>query len=79
MVFLSRFDDEVPGPATAAECLKSGRTKVAEVVGLWLLAAGVVCIGVRYGREPPVPIDEVLPPLPADLPRVVEGKSRSRR
>ncbi len=79
MVFLSRFDDDVPGPATAAECLKSGRTKVAEVLGLWLLAVGAVYVGVRYGREPPVPIGEALPPLPKELPRAVEGRSRSGR
>lgn len=77
MVFLGTFDDEVPGPATAAECLRSGRTKVAEVLGLWLLAGLVVFIGRRYGREPPTPIDQALPPLPSDLPKVVEGRSRA--
>ncbi len=79
MVFAGEFDEDVPGRSTEAECLKAARTKVAEVVALWALALTAVVVGMRYGREPPAPIDRELPALPTELRRILTGRSRERR
>lgn len=73
MVFAREFDADVPGASTQAECLKYGRTRVAEVVGLLAAAAGLVILGHRYGKEPPRPIRTELPDLPKGE-RGVEGR-----
>lgn len=73
MVFAGEFDADVPGASTQAVCLKYGRTRVAEVVGLLAAAAGLVILGHRYGKEPPRPIRTELPDLPKGQ-RGVEGR-----
>lgn len=76
IVFAGRYDPSLPGAATQAECLRFARTRVAEVGGLVVLAAGLVFVGRRYGKEPPRPIRTELPDLPKGE-RSVEGR-RSR-
>lgn len=73
MVFAGQYDADVPGPATQSECLKFGRTRVIEVVGMWAMAGTFVFIGRRYGKEPPRPIRTELPDLPKGE-RAVEGR-----
>ncbi len=75
MVFLGRFDPSVPGPSTQQECLRYGRTRVAEVFGLIIIAGTMVWVGFRYGKEPPRPIRTELPDLPRGE-RSVEGRRR---
>jgi hypothetical protein len=75
MVFAGRFDPSVPGAATQAECVKYGRTRVAEVVGIALFAGVLAYVGRRYGKEPPRPIRTELPDLPRGAPGV-EGRTR---
>lgn len=75
MVFAGQFDPSVPGAGTQADCLRYGRTRVAEVLGLGLFAGVMGYVGRRYGKEPPRPIRMELP----DLPRGeagVEGRKR---
>lgn len=76
MVFAGRFDPSVPGAATQAECLKYGRTRVAEVVGFGLVAVSLAWVGRRYGKEPPSPIRTELPDLPRGAPGVDGRKAR---
>ena len=76
MVFAGQFDPSVPGPATEAECIKYGRTRVAEVAGIGLVAVALAYIGRRYGKEPPRPIRTELPDLPKGQPGV-EGRTRN--
>lgn len=76
MVFTGTYDEDVRGPATQADCLRSGRTKVAEVIGLFLIGGGMVYGGFRFGKEPPRPLRSELPELPGGE-REVRGKSRS--
>ena len=64
MVFAGRFDPDLPGAATQGDCLRYGRTRVAEVLGLGLVAAVTAYVGRRYGKEPPRPIRTELPDLP---------------
>jgi hypothetical protein len=64
MVFANRFDASLPGASTQAECLRFGRTRVAEVFGLAVFAGILGYIGRRYGKEPPRPIRTELPELP---------------
>lgn len=73
MVFAGQFDADVPGASTQAECLKLGRTRVAEVVGLLAFAGFLVFLGRRYGKEPPRPIRTELSDLPKGE-RWVEGR-----
>jgi hypothetical protein len=75
MVFAGRFDDSVPGAATRADCLKSGRTRVAELLGLAAMTGSLVYVGTRYGKEPPRPIRSELPDLPSGRPSV-DGRPR---
>lgn len=77
MVFAGRFDADVPGPSTQADCLRFGRTRVAEVFGLFALAGATSYVGVKYGKEPPRPIRTELPDLPKSAANV-EGR-RGRR
>lgn len=63
MVFAGQFDD-VRGAATQNDCLKVGRTRVLELVGLAMIAGSMVYVGVRWGKEPPAPIRSELPDLP---------------
>lgn len=73
MVFAGEFDSDVPGASTQAECLKFGRTRVAEVIGMFAAAGILVFVGRRYGKEPPRPIRTELPDLPKGE-RGVEGR-----
>lgn len=73
MVFAGRFDADVPGASTQAECLKFGRTRVAEVGGFLAAASVLMYVGRRYGKEPPRPIRSELPDLPKGE-RGVEGR-----
>jgi hypothetical protein len=75
MVFAGRFDPDVPGAATQADCLRYGRTRVAEVLGLGLAAAITTYVGRRYGKEPPRPIRTELPDLPKGTSGI-EGRKR---
>lgn len=74
-VFFGEYDDSVLGPATQGDCLKTSRTRVLEVGGLLGIAAVVVFVGVRYGKQPPSPIDTELPRLPRPE-RSVEGRRK---
>lgn len=76
MVFDGRFDPEVPGAATQADCLRYGRTRVAEVIGLMSMAAVTAYVGRRYGKEPPRPIRTELPDLPKGMAGFDGRKSR---
>lgn len=78
MVFAGEFDPDVPGPSTQAACLRYGRTRVAEILGLAAFAGALVYVGTRYGKEPPRPIRTELPDLPRGAPNV-EGRRRDRR
>lgn len=64
MVFAGQFDPSVPGASTQADCLRYGRTRVAEVFGLAALAGVLAYTGKKYGKEPPRPIRTELPDLP---------------
>ena len=64
MVFAGQFDPDLPGAATQGDCLRYGRTRVAEVLGLALVAGITAYVGRRYGKEPPRPIRTELPDLP---------------
>lgn len=64
MVFAGEYSDDILGPLTQADCLRAGRTQVAEVFGLVLAAAVLVYVGRRFGRPPPRPIRSELPDLP---------------
>ncbi|MDX1449427.1 MAG: hypothetical protein R3246_10255 [Acidimicrobiia bacterium] len=77
MVFAGEFDEDVPGPSTQDECLKYGRTRVAEVLGLFAVAGVLIYVGSRYGKEPPRPIRTELPDLPRGEPGVEGRKSRT--
>ncbi|MEX2654957.1 MAG: hypothetical protein WD532_08015 [Acidimicrobiia bacterium] len=77
MVFAGQFDPEVPGPSTQADCLRYGRTRVAEVLGLFALAGTTVYIGASYGKEPPRPIRSELPDLPKGAASVEGRRGRS--
>ena len=76
MVFAGRFDPGVPGAGTQADCLRYGRTRVAEVFGLLLVAGVTAYVGRRYGKEPPRPIRTELPDLPKGAPGVEGRKAR---
>jgi hypothetical protein len=76
MVFAGRYSDDIRGPATQADCLRSGRTQVAEVFGLLVVVGVLIYIGVRFGREPPRPIRQELPDLPKGE-RGVQGRPGS--
>lgn len=73
MVFAGQFDPSVPGASTQADCLRYGRTRVAEVFGLAVLAGVLAYIGRKYGKEPPRPIRTELPDLPKGN-REIEGR-----
>lgn len=75
-VLLSRFDDRVLGPATAADCVRLARTHILEVVALVGGGIFLAWFGRRHGKEPPRPIDEELPRLPVTPPSV-EGRKRT--
>ena len=75
MVFAGRFDESVPGAATRADCLKYGRTRVAELLGLAAMTGTLIYVGTRFGREPPRPIRSELPDLPSGKPGV-DGRPR---
>jgi hypothetical protein len=77
MVFLGNYDEDVRGPATQNDCLKTGRTRVAEVVGLFGVAIALVYVGHRFGKEPPRPIRSELPDLPKGE-RGFHGRGRHR-
>ena len=77
MVFGGQFDADVPGASTQSECLKYGRTRVAEVVGLLAVAGALVFVGRRYGKEPPRPIRTELPDLPKGEGAVEGRKART--
>lgn len=77
MVFAGQFDPDVPGPSTQADCLRYGRTRVAEVLGLVVLAGVTVYVGANYGKEPPRPIRTELPDLPNRAAGVEGRRSRS--
>lgn len=64
MVFAGEYDASVPGASTQADCLRYGRTRVAEVFGLVALAGVLGYVGKKYGKEPPRPIRTELPDLP---------------
>ncbi|HVR33751.1 MAG TPA: hypothetical protein VMS74_13715 [Acidimicrobiia bacterium] len=78
MVFAGEFDPDVPGPSTQAACLRYGRTRVAEILGLAAFAGALSYVGTRYGKEPPRPLRTELPDLPRGAPSV-EGRRRNRR
>lgn len=63
MVFAGEFVD-VRGAATQSDCLKVGRARVLELIGLAFLSGLMAFVGVRYGKEPPRPIRTELPDLP---------------
>ena len=77
MVFLGEFDADVRGPSTQADCLRVGRTRVAELAGLVALGALFLFVGVKYGKEPPRPIRTELPDLPRGEAGVEGRRSRS--
>lgn len=77
MVFLGEYDPDVRGPATQNDCLRTGRTKVAEQIGLVVLAGVLVVGGRRFGKEPPRPIRAELPELPQGE-RGFHGRGRHR-
>lgn len=77
MVFAGHYSDDIRGPATQADCLRSGRTQVAEVFGLVFVAAILIYVGFRFGKEPPRPIREELPDLPGGE-KEVHGRRGSR-
>lgn len=77
MVFAGQFDSDVPGPSTQADCLRYGRTRVAEVLGLLVLAGVTVFIGAKYGKEPPRPIRTELPDLPKGAVNVEGRRGRT--
>lgn len=74
-VFLGEYDDSILGPNTQNDCVKASRTRVLEVGGLLGIAAVVVFIGAKYGKQPPSPIDSELPRLP-EPNRSVEGRRK---
>jgi hypothetical protein len=77
MVFAGRFDADVPGAATRAECLRYGRTRVGELAGLAIMTFAFIYAGIRYGKEPPRPLSSELPPLPKGKPNVEGRRTRS--
>lgn len=77
MVFAGEYDPSVPGASTQADCLRYGRTRVAEVFGLVALAGVLGYVGKKYGKEPPRPIRTELPDLPKGS-RGVEGRRSNR-
>ena len=77
MVFAGEFDPDVPGAGTQADCLRYGRTRVAEVLGLGLVAGVTFYVGRRYGKEPPRPIRTELPDLPRGEAGVEGRKPRA--
>jgi hypothetical protein len=78
MVFAGRFDPDVRGPSTQADCLRYGRARVAELGGLVSITGLLWFVGTKYGKEPPRPIRTELPDLPGGE-AIVEGRrSRSR-
>lgn len=76
VVFLGRYDPDVPGPNTAADCTRAARTRLLEAGVLIGLAVALALARNRYGRRPPTPIDVALRPLPRPS-RSVSGR-RSR-
>lgn len=64
IVFFGRFDPDVPGVNTAADCTRAARTRLLEVAGLWALAGVATWLGLTHAKKPPVPIGQVLRPLP---------------
>ena len=77
MVFAGEFVD-VRGAATQNDCLKVGRTRVLELLGLAAISGLMVFVGFRYGKEPPRPIRTELPDLPKGKAGVEGRKSRTR-
>ncbi|MEX1005765.1 MAG: hypothetical protein WD990_02445 [Acidimicrobiia bacterium] len=77
MVFAGEFDPDIPGAATQADCLRYGRTRVVEVLGLGLITAITAYVGRRYGTEPPRPIRSELPDLPRGAGGVEGRKPRT--
>lgn len=75
VLLLDRYHEEVLGPATGSDCDRASRTRMLEVLGVVGLGLTLVGVGVRYGADPPTPIDEALPRLPKG-DRVVEGRRR---
>ncbi len=79
MVFAGEYSDDILGPATQEDCLRAGRTHVAEVFGLVMVMAVLVYVGMRFGRPPPRPIRSELPDLPSGERSVFGRRQRQDR
>jgi hypothetical protein len=76
VIFFEQYDEDVRGPATAADCTRLARTRVVEAVGIGIIGVLIGYLGYRFGAEPVRPIDSELPRLPKGLDRTVHGRHR---
>jgi hypothetical protein len=79
VIFLEEYNEDVLGPATAADCTRLARTRLLEAVGIAVIGVLVGYLGYRFGAEPVRPIDSELPRLPDGLDRTVHGRHRRTR
>jgi hypothetical protein len=76
VIFFEQYDEDVRGPATAADCTRLARTRVVEAGGIGVMGVLIGYVGYRFGAEPVRPIDSELPRLPKGLDRTVHGRKR---
>ena len=76
IIFFEEYDEDVRGPATAADCTRGARTRVVEAVGIGVIGVLIGFLGYRFGAAPIKPIDSELPRLPNGVDRTVHGRHR---
>ena len=79
IIFFEEYDEDVRGPATAADCTRLARTRLVEAFGIGVIGVLIGYLGYRFGAEPVRPIDSELPRLPKGMDRTVHGRHRRTR
>ena len=69
IIFDGEYATGVDGRSTRDLCTRVARTRITEIVFVWLLALGFGIAGIKRGPRPPrIPIDDDIGPLPEFVP-----------